>query len=95
MPISIISHISILEVRSTTSYSKVKGIVVATNTRLNEVGFRWHRLSTRLNARVPLHMIPKKWVALEDIPLHITKKLDSLSEGQQVVGELTKEGFSF
>ena len=94
---------AVVQPRSTLSCSNPKGIEIVTDTQLNEIGLRWSELSTYLHDKVPAYMVPTKWVALENIPLHYTKKLDrsrviswlsSLSDEQKFVGGLTTDGAS-
>ena len=91
---------AVVQVRSTISSLDLKDIQIVTDARLKQIGFHWSQLSAYLHEKVPTYMIPTKWVALEKIPLHITKKLDRsrvaswlscLSEEQQYVGGL-KDG---
>lgn len=89
---------AVIQPRSMTCSSNSKDIEFITKSRLNEMGLKWSELSTYLNERVPKYMIPQKWVALKNIPLHVTKKLDRskiaswlahLSNEQDLVDEIT------
>ena len=88
---------AVVQARATMSSVNLKDMEIVTDARLKQIGFQWSELSAYLHERVPVYMIPTKWVALEKIPLHITKKLDRskvmawlscLSE-QQHVGRVT------
>ena len=89
---------AVIQARSTKTSLNLEDIEIVTDTRLKQIGLQWSELSAYLHERVPVYMIPTKWVALEKIPLHITKKLDRskvmawlarLSDEQQHVGRLT------
>lgn len=89
---------AVVQARSTMSCLDPKDIQIVNDARLKQIGFQWSQLSAYLHERVPAYMIPTKWVALEKIPLHITKKMDRskvvswlscLSDEQQFVGGLT------
>ena len=89
---------AVIQPRSTMSCSNPRNIEIVTNTRLNEIGMQWSELSAYLHNKVPTYMIPTKWIALENIPLHSTKKLDRskvvswlscLSDKQESIGGLT------
>ena len=88
---------AVIQPRSTMSCSNPKDIKMVTNTRLIEIGMQWSELSAYLHDKVPTYMIPTKWIALENISLHSTKKLDRskvvswlscLSDKQEFVGGL-------
>ncbi|KAL8794946.1 MAG: hypothetical protein Q9195_002528, partial [Heterodermia aff. obscurata] len=89
---------AVVQARSIMTNLNLKDIEIVSDARLKQMGFQWSELSTYLHERVPVYMIPTKWVALEKIPLHITKKLDRskvaawlscLSDEQPNVGRVT------
>lgn len=49
---------------------------VVTKPGVNKIGLEWSELSVYLSERVPAYMIPKKGIALQNLPLHVSKKLD-------------------
>ena len=89
---------AVIQARSLLTRLNDKDIELVTDDRLKKSGFHWSDLAAFLHDRVPVYMIPTKWVALERIPLHITKKLDRsrvaswlscLSNEQQHIGRPT------
>ncbi|KAG7001438.1 hypothetical protein G7Y79_00031g065530 [Physcia stellaris] len=89
---------AVIQARSLLTRLNDKDIELVTDDPLKKSGFHWSDLAAFLHDRVPVYMIPTKWVALERIPLHITKKLDRsrvaswlscLSNEQQHIGTPT------
>ena len=89
---------TIIQAQSTMACLNSKDIQIVNDARLKQIGFQWSQLSAFLHDRVPAYVIPTQWVALEKIPLHITKKMDRskvlswlscLSDEQQYVGGFT------
>ena len=67
---------AVVQPRSLTCSSDWKHAEIITETRLKEIGLGWSEISAYLNERLPAYMIPRKWIALNHLPLQVSKKLD-------------------
>lgn len=67
---------AVVQPRSLVCSSDRNLIEIVTEMRLNEIGLEWSELSAFLNERLPAYMIPQKWIALNYLPLNVSKKLN-------------------
>ncbi|RAL61557.1 hypothetical protein DID88_009596 [Monilinia fructigena] len=67
---------AIIELEKSTDFDRESGIEVVPHLELEASGFRWSNITNHLLDNLPAYMVPSSWVAMKNIPLHTSGKLD-------------------
>ncbi|KAB8303804.1 hypothetical protein EYC80_005178 [Monilinia laxa] len=67
---------AIIELEKFTDIGRGSGIEVVSHLELEASGFRWSDIANHLLDNLPAYMVPSSWLAMKNIALHTSGKLD-------------------